>query len=268
MDAGADAVARRPLERLRAPAPQSRAAALRRAGAGWRARPDRRPSSRHFLRAHHLGAFAWLVRDRIEDGQVEVDESAARAGRSSSSSAGARRSSTARGTACWRMRSSAAPPRAGSAGRAPRTERAGRRFGAGADLRGDRPGEAGLDRRAVAGAAAGERRPRRVNAFLHAHDLYLVGLQAIDDVIDTDEDRALRGGDVPSALVARRGRWCGWRRSWCSGPPRRPRPEASPGSRRGSTPSRTRSPPGASTAIGWTTSWTPSASRARSRTRC
>lgn len=27
-----------------------------------------------FLRAHHLGAFAWLVRDRIEDGQVEVDD--------------------------------------------------------------------------------------------------------------------------------------------------------------------------------------------------
>ena len=41
---------------------------------------------------------------------------------------------------------------------------------------------------------------RRVNAFLHAHDLFLVGLQAIDDVIDTDEDRALRGADVPSAL--------------------------------------------------------------------
>src|SRR5262245_3418440 len=24
----------------------------------------------HFLRAHHLGAFAWLVRDRLADGQV------------------------------------------------------------------------------------------------------------------------------------------------------------------------------------------------------
>ena len=35
-----------------------------------------------------------------------------------------------------------------------------RRFGAGADLRGHRPGEAGLDRRAVAGAAAGARRSR------------------------------------------------------------------------------------------------------------
>ena len=46
--------------------------------------------------------------------------------------------------------------------------------------------------------ATGDR--RRVNAFLHAHDLYLVGLQAIDDVIDMDEDRALRGTDVPSAL--------------------------------------------------------------------
>jgi hypothetical protein len=39
-----------------------------------------------------------------------------------------------------------------------------------------------------------------VTTFLHAHDLYLIGLQTIDDVIDMDEDRALRGADVPSAL--------------------------------------------------------------------
>jgi hypothetical protein len=42
--------------------------------------------------------------------------------------------------------------------------------------------------------------PRRVTTFLHAHDLYLVGLQALDDVIDANEDRALRGADVASAL--------------------------------------------------------------------
>ena len=39
-----------------------------------------------------------------------------------------------------------------------------------------------------------------MNTFLHAHDLYLLGLQAIDDVIDMDQDRALHGSDVPSAL--------------------------------------------------------------------
>src|SRR5262249_44181386 len=44
------------------------------------------------------------------------------------------------------------------------------------------------------------RDPRRLTAFLNAHGLYLVGLQAIDDVIAIDQDRALRGHDVPGAL--------------------------------------------------------------------
>jgi len=42
--------------------------------------------------------------------------------------------------------------------------------------------------------------PRRLTPFLRAHDLYLVGLQALDDAIDAEEDRALRGADVASAL--------------------------------------------------------------------
>jgi hypothetical protein len=41
---------------------------------------------------------------------------------------------------------------------------------------------------------------RRVTAFLRAHDLFMLGLQAIDDVIDINQDKALHGGDVPTAL--------------------------------------------------------------------
>ena len=71
-----------------------------------------------FLRAHHLGAFAWLVRDRIEDGQVEVDDQLldlAEAFRAALAR-GDRRGQ--RGTACWRMRSFAARRRAGNGERA------------------------------------------------------------------------------------------------------------------------------------------------------
>src|SRR4029077_12184159 len=35
---------------------------------------------------------------------------------------------------------------------------------------------------------------------LRAQDLYLVGLQTLDDAIDAEEDRALRGADVAGAL--------------------------------------------------------------------
>ena len=42
--------------------------------------------------------------------------------------------------------------------------------------------------------------PRRVPRFLHAHDLFMLGLPAVDDVVDANQDRALRGGDVPTAL--------------------------------------------------------------------
>src|SRR5262249_25731365 len=40
----------------------------------------------------------------------------------------------------------------------------------------------------------------RLGPFLRAHDLFMLGLQVIDDVIDRDEDRTLRGSDVPTAL--------------------------------------------------------------------
>src|SRR5262249_27003694 len=42
--------------------------------------------------------------------------------------------------------------------------------------------------------------PRRVARFARAHDLFLLGLQTIDDGTDMKQDRALRGSDVPAAL--------------------------------------------------------------------
>jgi len=152
-----------------------------------------------FLRAHHLGAFAWLVRDRIEDGQVEVDDQlldladafeerwreAIIEGTGDGLLADAL---FRRATARWE-----------------RGTRAERNVLAAGSVRApiyaaivrEKLGWIGAPSQALL-QATGDR--RRVNAFLHAHDLYLVGLQAIDDVIDMDEDRALRGANFPSAL--------------------------------------------------------------------
>ena len=120
----------------------------------------RRPTCVRYLRAHHIGGFTWLLRDRLEDGQVasptdglfelaEVFEQRWR------EALARRRPATRR----WR---SAVPPRrrALAARDAGREAAARRRLGARADLRGDRAREAELDRRAVAGAAAGARRSR------------------------------------------------------------------------------------------------------------
>jgi hypothetical protein len=153
----------------------------------------------HFLRAHHLGAFAWLVRDRIEDGQVDADDQLLEL-----AEAFERRWREAiidgtgdgllaealfrRATARW-QRGTRAERNVLAAGsvRAPIY----------AAIVREKLGWIGAPSQALL-QVTGDR--RRVNAFLHAHDLYLVGLQAIDDVIDMDEDRALRGSDVSSAL--------------------------------------------------------------------
>ena len=147
---GLTQVARRPLERLRAPAPQSPAAALRRPGVEWRARPDRRSSS--------LPSCAPTI-SAPSPGWSGI---ASKTGRSRStisssiwpklsSSAGARRSSRARGRPAGGC---ALPPRHGAlgTGNARGTERAGGRFSPGADLRGRSSG------RSWAGSARRRRR--------------------------------------------------------------------------------------------------------------
>ena len=189
-----------------------------------------------YLRAHHLGGFAWLLRDRTR-GRAgrRADDRPARAGRRLRAALARGAGATATGDAPLAEALCRRATARWQRGTRRREAPARRRFGARADLRGDRPGEAELDRRAVAGAAAWRTAiARRVTAFLHAHDLFMLGLQAIDDVVDTNQDRALRGGDVPTALgcspgaLVRVGAEAG-----ASGPPRPPRTAASPGSRPG-----------------------------------
>jgi hypothetical protein len=158
----------------------------------------------HFLRAHHLGAFAWLVRDRIEDGQIgdgpveegdhllelaEVFEQRWReAIIDGTGDAVLTQALFRRATTRW-QRGTRAEQRVLAAGsmRAPIY----------AAIVREKLGWIGAPSQALL-QVSGD--PRRLTPFLQAHDLYLVGLQALDDVIDAEEDRALRGADVPSAL--------------------------------------------------------------------
>ena len=172
----------------------------------------------HFLRAHHLGAFAWLVRDRIEDGQVEVDdqlldlaeafEQRWREAIIDGTGDGLLADALfRRATARWQR------------GTRAERKRAGGRFGAGADLRGHRPGEAGLDRRAVAGAVAGDRRPT-------ARECVLARARSVPGRPPGHRRRDRQGARIArcaaptfrARCTARRGRWCGRHQSSCSGP--------------------------------------------------
>jgi hypothetical protein len=153
----------------------------------------------HFLRAHHLGAFAWLVRDRVEDGQVETDDHLLELADvfeqrwqdaiiDGTGDAGLARALFRRATMRWQ-----------------RGTRAEQRVLAAGSMR--PPIYAAIVREKLSWIGApsqalleASRAPARATAFLHAHDLYLLGLQAIDDVIDMNQDRALRGADVPGAL--------------------------------------------------------------------
>jgi hypothetical protein len=153
----------------------------------------------HFLRAHHLGAFAWLVRDRLEDGQVEKEDhflelaevfeqrwrEAIAEGTDDNVLA---RALFRRATTRW-QRGTQAEQRVLAAGsmRAPIY----------AAIVREKLGWIGAPSQALL-QVSGD--PPRLIPFLHAHDLYLVGLQVLDDVIDAEEDRALRGADVASAL--------------------------------------------------------------------
>jgi hypothetical protein len=153
----------------------------------------------HYLRAHHLGAFAWLVRDRLEDGQVEGDDHLLELAEIFEQRW---REAIVDGTGDVRL-AEALFHRATT--RWQRGTRAERKVLAAGSMRA--PIYAAIVREKLSWIGAPSQAllqadgdPRRATAFVHAHDLYLVGLQAIDDVIDMDQDRALRGADVPSAL--------------------------------------------------------------------
>ena len=167
----------------------------------WTARwASPRPTSSPYLRAHHIGGFTWLLRDRLEDGQVADPED----GLFELAEVFDR---------CWREALTDATGDAPLADLLCRRAAARWRRGTGAENRllaacavrapiyaaivREKLSWIGVPSHALL-LAHGDR--RRVPAFLHAHDLFMLGLQAVDDVVDANQDRALRGGDVPTAL--------------------------------------------------------------------
>ena len=116
-----DPVAGRRLERLRRPAPEPRAAGLRRAGrrrhAGRRRRPTWSDTSARITSAASPGccAIAWRT------GRSPIPRTACSSWPRCSTAAGARRWRPRPGIRRWRICCAAAPPRAGGAGRGPRT---------------------------------------------------------------------------------------------------------------------------------------------------
>jgi hypothetical protein len=158
-----------------------------------------------FLRAHHYGGFAWLLRDRLADGQV-VPESEL----------------LALVPAFYRRWLGALEQAAGDRARVvDLVADVGERWQRGIAAERDqlRSGQvqaadyAALVRDKlrwiatpstclIAAAAPGDpaARAARARAFQRAYDLFLLGLQAVDDVNDEREDRALYGTDVAGAL--------------------------------------------------------------------
>ncbi len=153
-----------------------------------------------YLRAHHIGGFTWLLRDRLEDGQVADPED----GLFELAEVFDQR---------WRAALAAATGDAPLADLMCRRAAARWRRGTGAENRlfgacavrapiyativREKLSWIGVPSHALL-LSHGD--PRRVRRFLHAHDLFMLGLQAVDDVVDASQDRALRGGDVPTAL--------------------------------------------------------------------
>lgn len=154
---------------------------------------------RRFRRAHHYGAFFWLVRDRLADDQTAPDRELEQLGDllfqhwALAMEEAARDVELARAvigdaTARWRV---------GTADekRALRDRTITPAYHAATVTR-------KLDWITSAArmllAAAGE--PERARLFQRAYDCFLLGLQCIDDVSDEAEDRTLRGCSVPEAL--------------------------------------------------------------------
>ena len=157
MAAGADTVSGRGLERFRRPAPEPRAAGLRRAGAGRhagrrRGRPHAIPPRASHRRLHLAAARSPGGRAgrRPEDGLFELAEVFDRRWREALADATGDAPLAdllcRRAAARWRRGTGAENRLLGGV------------RGARADLRRDRPREAELDRRSVAGAAAVARR--------------------------------------------------------------------------------------------------------------
>ncbi|HMF42872.1 MAG TPA: hypothetical protein VKQ32_19505 [Polyangia bacterium] len=156
-------------------------------------------SLHRFLQAHHLGGFAWLLRDRIEDGQVVADDLLNELGdifdqRAREAMAIATADVPLADLLCRR-----------AAARWRRGTQAERQLLAGGALR--PPIYAAVVREKLSWIGAPSQAlllthgdPRRLTQFVQAHDLFLLGLQTIDDFVDMKQDRALHGSDIPAAL--------------------------------------------------------------------
>jgi hypothetical protein len=152
-----------------------------------------------FLRAHHLGAFAWLVRDRLEDEQVAGDEQLLELADlfeerwreaivDGTGKVVLAETLFRRATIRWQR---------GTRAEKEVLARGSMRAPIYAAIVREKLGWIATPSQALLQVSAD---PHRLTPFLHAHDLYLCGLQVIDDVIDADEDRVLRGASVPGAL--------------------------------------------------------------------
>jgi len=161
-----------------------------------------------FVRAHHYGGFAWLLRDRIADGQLAADGSLIELGRvladrwqrslvDASGDAGLARWTVDAVTARW-TRAVSGERRVLAAG--------GVRPAVYAALVRDKlrwiaaPSVCLLLGGGPLDEPEARARQDRARAFQRAYDLFLLGLQAIDDVNDAEEDRGLYGRDVAGAL--------------------------------------------------------------------
>lgn len=152
-----------------------------------------------YVRAHHIGGFCWLLRDRLEDGQADPDDALLELAdvfdsRWREAVADATADTALAATLCERATT-----------RWERGTRAERCLLGGGSLR--PPIYASIVREKLSWIGVPSNAllqtqmdPRRAKPFRRAHDLFMLGLQAIDDVIDMKQDRALRGADVPGAL--------------------------------------------------------------------
>jgi hypothetical protein len=153
-----------------------------------------------YLRAHHIGGFTWLLRDRLEDGQVaepddrlfELADIFDRRWRVALADA------TGDATvADWLCRRASARWRRGTGAEQRLLGACGVRAPIYATVVREKLSWIAVPAHALL-RVHGE--THRTTSFLHAHDLFMLGLQAVDDVIDANQDRALRGADVPAAL--------------------------------------------------------------------
>lgn len=153
-----------------------------------------------YVRAHHFGGFTWLLRDRLVDGQVapddvlsELSELFGRRWRDAIVDATGEEPLTdllcRRSTALWRRGTHVERKALAAA-----TPVGARQY---ASVVREKLGWIAVPSQALL-LVDGD--SDRLESFLAAHDLFLLGLQAIDDVIDRDQDRALRGGEVPAAI--------------------------------------------------------------------